>query len=149
MRSIISSTFLALLSFGYIPTIMAQEQQSQADPGAGVTLNTPTYEGCFTISAALVDQGSYTYQAMGWCQPWCVRQNKPILGFSNGTNCWCGDAVPPSSQKVADSNCNTNCSGYPLDTCKSFSCSWGSGSSTTSILTETLRWWLDRVRRME
>ncbi|MCJ1437172.1 hypothetical protein MMC27_006557 [Xylographa pallens] len=96
---------------------MAQEQQSQSDPGAGLTLNTPTYEGCFTISGALADQGSYTYQAMGWCQPWCVRQNKPILGFSNGTNCWCGDAVPPSSQKVADSNCNTNCSGYPLDTC--------------------------------
>ncbi|MCJ1293796.1 hypothetical protein MMC34_005352 [Xylographa carneopallida] len=96
---------------------MAQEQQSQSDPGAGLTLNTPTYEGCFTISNALADQGLYTYQAMGWCQPWCVRQNKPILGFSNGTNCWCGDTVPPASQKVADSNCNTSCSGYPQDTC--------------------------------
>jgi len=118
MRSIISTTFLALLSFGYLVTpAMAQEQQSQSDPAAGLSLNTPTYEGCFTISDALTDQGSYTFQTLGWCQPWCVRQNKSILGLSNGTNCWCGDAMPPSSQKVDDANCNTNCVGYPQQTC--------------------------------
>ncbi|MCJ1475164.1 peptidyl-prolyl cis-trans isomerase cpr6 [Lambiella insularis] len=113
--SIIATAAFAILSV-LVPAV-AQEQQSQSDPGAGLTLNTYTYEGCFSISEPLVDQGYYTYQALGWCQPWCVRQNKPVLGFSNGTNCWCGDEVPPLSSKVDDSNCNSNCIGYPQDTC--------------------------------
>lgn len=93
-------------------------QQPTSNPADGLNLKTPTYEGCFSSSEPLQDQGLYTYQALGWCQPLCVRMNKPVLAFSNGTNCWCGDELPAASNKVSDSECATPCNGFPANTCK-------------------------------
>ena len=117
----LSTVTLAVLSFGRImATPLPQVTQNPQDPDANLPpLNTTTYMGCFSSSGPLVDQGAYTYQAMGWCQPLCVRQSKPVIGFSNGTNCWCGDEMPAASDKVADSECSVDCVGYPQDTCKS------------------------------
>lgn len=76
------------------------------------------YEGCFKSSADMTDLGSYMYQSPGYCQQQCVNQTKPVMGTTMGSNCWCGDLLPASSSKVSDSECNSKCNGYNLDTCK-------------------------------
>lgn len=126
MRFIQTTAIFAIASFGYVsadayaePYPTARVSQSQSNPSDGLQLNTPTYMGCFSNSGTLEDQGPYTFQALGWCQPWCVRQNKPVIGFSNGTNCWCGDQLPPPTAQVSDGECNIACKGYDKDKCKS------------------------------
>jgi len=51
-----------------------------------------------------------------------------VLGLGNGTDCWCGDKLPPKNSKVADTQCNTPCSGYGQNFC-------GSGSDINVYLT--------------
>jgi len=80
-------------------------------------LSAMTYEGCFSSSSGLTDQGSYEYQTSGYCQGVCVNATQAVLGLSAGSNCWCGDVLPPASDKVSDSNCNTPCNGYGNDNC--------------------------------
>lgn len=77
----------------------------------------PIYEGCFSHSQPLVDQGYHKYQSSGWCAGVCDDINKTVLGLSNGTLCWCGNLLPPARAKVADSKCNTPCQGYDLENC--------------------------------
>ena len=118
MKSITAAA--ALAAFSLINGIAAQ--QPTDNPGQGLTgLKTPSYVGCFSSSGSLVDMGDYTFQAMGWCQPLCVRQAKSVLAFTGGTNCLCGDSVPPSSAKIDDSHCQTQCQGYPQQKCESTS----------------------------
>lgn len=124
MRIVLSTAIVAIALSGFASAYAeaypsAQVSQSQSNPSDGLSLKTPTYAGCFSNSGSLVDQGLYTYQALGWCQPWCVRQNLPVIGFSNGTNCWCGNKLPPASDKVDDSECSVPCNGYDKDKCKS------------------------------
>jgi len=76
-----------------------------------------TYSGCYSSSTGLSDQGSYTYQTPSYCQPICVAKNQAVFGLSQGSNCWCGDELPPASSKVDDSNCNAPCNGYGQDDC--------------------------------
>ncbi|KAK5159541.1 WSC domain [Recurvomyces mirabilis] len=84
-------------------------------PRAG--MSAMTYAGCFSSSSGLTDQGSYQYQTPGYCQPICVGANHAVLGLSGGSDCWCGDALPPASAKVDDSKCNTPCNGYGQQNC--------------------------------
>ena len=112
-----AAVILAMSLGSSITPILAQQPTS--DPAAGLNLKTPTYEGCFSSSDPLQDQGPYTFQALGWCQPLCVRMGKPVLAFFNGTNCWCGDELPAASDKVSDSECAVSCDGFPADSCKS------------------------------
>ncbi|KAK3111452.1 WSC domain [Teratosphaeriaceae sp. CCFEE 6253] len=76
-----------------------------------------TYQGCYSSAAGLTDQGSYMYQTSGYCQPICVKQDQAVLATSGGSNCWCGDTLPPSSSKVADGECGTPCNGYGQENC--------------------------------
>ncbi|KAI4141617.1 MAG: hypothetical protein L6R39_005268, partial [Caloplaca ligustica] len=39
------------------------------------------------------------------------------MALAGGSNCWCGDLLPPTSSKTSDSDCSTNCNGYPDDKC--------------------------------
>ncbi|KAI4165081.1 MAG: hypothetical protein LQ342_001358 [Letrouitia transgressa] len=80
-------------------------------------LKASTFKGCFSSSKPLEDQGSWTYQSPGYCQTLCVGINKPVMGTTEGSNCWCGDFIPAASSKVADSKCSTDCQGYPDDKC--------------------------------
>ena len=100
------------------------------------------YEGCFKTSAGMTDLGPYTYQSPGYCQQQCVNQTKPVMGTTMGSNCWCGDLLPPASSKVSDSECSSKCNGYNLDTCKSqllcvilllADCVTGGGPSSWSV----------------
>ena len=114
--SSITTLMVVSLTFMSAPVLA---QQPTTNPADGLNLKTPTYEGCFSSSEPLQDQGRYTWQALGWCQPLCVRMNKPVLAFSNGTNCWCGDEIPSSQNKVSDSECAVPCNGFPANSCKS------------------------------
>lgn len=84
---------------------------------AGPQLNAMTQEGCYSSSAPMTDQGPWTYQTSGYCQPICVGQNKPVMATTNGSNCWCGDQLPALDTKVDSSQCNTPCNGYDQEMC--------------------------------
>merc|ERR1711967_77140 len=47
----------------------------------------------------------------------CAPDNYAVMGLSGGSNCWCGNALPQSSNKVSDSKCSTPCNGYGQDNC--------------------------------
>ncbi|KAI4152783.1 MAG: hypothetical protein LQ341_000648, partial [Variospora aurantia] len=66
-----------------------------AQDNAGLKPITP--KGCFSSSEGLEDQGSYTFQASGYCQKKCVELNKPVMALAGGSNCWCGDLLPVAS----------------------------------------------------
>ena len=129
MISVSTAVTVVAISLGYA-TLSVHAQQPTSDPAQGLTLKTPTLEGCFSSSEPLQDQGLYTFQALGWCQPLCVRMNKPVLAFSNGTNCWCGDELPAASSKVSNSQCNVPCNGFPADTCR-----WSCAHQRAHLLT--------------
>ena len=76
-------------------------------------------KGCYSSADGFLDQGSYTYQSPGYCQEQCVKLNKPVMALVAGSDCWCGDLLPVASSKVADSQCETGCQGFPDDKCKS------------------------------
>ena len=121
MTLALSTGAIAVLSLALtITPVLAQSiSQPTDDPSQGLHLKTPTYQGCYSSSGDLVDQGEYTFQALGWCQPWCVRDNAPVLAFTAGSNCLCGSLIPALAEKVSDSNCNSPCQGFPADICKS------------------------------
>ncbi|KAF2864195.1 WSC-domain-containing protein [Piedraia hortae CBS 480.64] len=76
-----------------------------------------TYSGCYSSSGSLDDQGPYMYQTSGYCQPICLKKNNAVLGLSGGSDCWCGDTLPPANTKVDDSKCDSPCNGYGSDKC--------------------------------
>ncbi|KAI9685271.1 MAG: hypothetical protein M1822_004644 [Bathelium mastoideum] len=61
--------------------------------------------------------GSYTFQSHGACQSECGAQGKPVMGLTSGTDCFCGNQLPPADTKVDDGDCSTSCAGYPPDKC--------------------------------
>ncbi|KAI9860140.1 MAG: hypothetical protein M1813_006250 [Trichoglossum hirsutum] len=91
---------------------------ASASPEPSGALKTQIGVGCYSSSDPLEDQGPYTYQSTGWCQDTCVNKlNKPVMGLSQGTNCWCGSKLPANSTKVDDSKCSSPCAGYDKDKC--------------------------------
>lgn len=82
-------------------------------------MEAPSTIGCFATPTPLVDHGSYTFQSSGNCQKVCYQLQQPVMGLTSGTNCSCGSLLPPKDSQVDDSKCNTKCSGYDLDFCKS------------------------------
>lgn len=100
-----------------------------AIPGTKTQSSTPTYtgslhsmtdKGCFSSSEPLEDQGSYTFQTSGNCQPICVGLDFAVMGLVNGSNCFCGNKLPAKDSQVDDDKCNTPCNGYPQDNCRFF-----------------------------
>lgn len=80
-------------------------------------LNAMTLEGCFHSNQGLKFNATWTWQTSGWCQPKCVGMNQAVLATTNGSDCWCGNVLPPASSKVADSFCNKNCTGFGQEMC--------------------------------
>lgn len=115
-----SRLFLAAIAASSLLSTVA------AIPGTKTQTSTPTYtgalhsmtdKGCFSSSEPLEDQGSYTFQTQGNCQPICVGLEYPVMALVNGSNCFCGNKLPAKSSKVDDDKCNTPCNGYPQDDC--------------------------------
>jgi cell wall integrity and stress response component len=82
-----------------------------------------TAVGCFSDSGDLVDQGSYTFQTIGYCQQLCVNMTMPVMALTKGSNCLCGHTAPTTGQ-VANGTCNTKCQGYGQQTCGGASSFW-------------------------
>lgn len=119
MKSISPFTFFAaaLLLGASHAAAEPEPEPVAATLEARVQLNALTYEGCYSSSGDLSFNSSYTYQTKSWCQGLCVPANYPVQATTNSTDCWCGDQVPPSSSKVADSYCNQFCAGYKQEMC--------------------------------
>ncbi|RAO72895.1 uncharacterized protein BHQ10_008907 [Talaromyces amestolkiae] len=76
--------------------------------------------GCFSDTSetlsSFVNNGSYTFQSTGYCQQVCGTIGHSYYALK-GSDCWCGDAIPPISDMVDDSNCNIPCAGYARQNC--------------------------------
>jgi len=67
--------------------------------------------GCFETAIPLENHGDFLFRSPGNCQFICIELKKPVLGLSDGENCWCGDMLPPESHQVNDTLCDTDCRG--------------------------------------
>jgi cell wall integrity and stress response component len=90
-------------------------------PTSAQGLKTMKAQGCYSSSTPLEDQGENIYQSSGACQKTCVDDagGAPVMAMTEGSNCFCGDMLPASSDLVDDSFCNTPCDGYDKETCTS------------------------------
>lgn len=128
------STFRAAAAAA-LCVIAVASAQSPAVATSG--LRPLTYQGCFSSSKPMSDQGSDMYQTEGLCQGICVKLKKAVMGTTAGSNCFCGDQLPALDDKVSDSECNTPCNGFGEHMCM-FSLSLILASSTE--LTDIRRW---------
>lgn len=109
-----------------------------------LALNPIVGKGCYSSSNGLQFQGTYMYQSQGYCQQQCVNQNKPVMGLTNGGDCWCGDLLPPQDTGTDDSKCSMPCLGFGQQPCM---------NSNNLYLywlfaNQSIRWWQWRVRRL-
>jgi cell wall integrity and stress response component len=88
---------------------------------AAVQYNTTTYVGCYSSAGKLTKGDTFTYQSYGHCQETCIPKSgenpQAVMGLNKGSDCWCGSALPPESDKVSDTECNTACTGFGQDDC--------------------------------
>ncbi|CAK37955.1 hypothetical protein CBS115989_6627 [Aspergillus niger] len=116
------------------------------------TASAYTIVGCYSSPGQLTSAGTFQFQSEGYCQQICTKQNKPIFALYNGDECYCGDALPPSTAKVSSTQCETPCSGFPSDPCGGTN-AWLINNSTTisqpttdnNIVTELKRESTDNV----
>jgi len=101
----------SLLSMASADTSSASKVVSISEPTTTLPANAMQTIGCFSTGLPLEDHGSGRFASPGKCQLICLQLGKNILGLSEGTNCWCGDLVPPKSTKTDNSSCTTGCSG--------------------------------------
>ncbi|KAI9697868.1 MAG: hypothetical protein M1820_007655 [Bogoriella megaspora] len=88
-----------------------------ASPTPVAGLRALKFQGCFSSGYPLEDQGSYTFQSSGACQNECGALKKPVMGLTSGTDCFCGDQLPPLDSKLDDDECNTPCAGFNKEFC--------------------------------
>ncbi|KAK9774761.1 hypothetical protein AB5N19_10837 [Seiridium cardinale] len=72
----------------------------------------------YCASLLTADSGSAnasTYQSDGLCYDFC--ESDYAFAIVQEKNCWCSNYAPASSLQVDTSECNTECPGYPADTC--------------------------------
>lgn len=103
-------------------TLLLSTRHTVADPVAApepttLALKTMSKKGCYSSSQGFTDQGSYTFQSSGYCQQLCVGKGFPVMALWKGSDCLCGNALPPDSAQTDTDNCNTPCDGWPQDTC--------------------------------
>jgi cell wall integrity and stress response component len=110
MAFIMKTACLASLLLLAAPTAMSQG-------ACPVALKTMTVIGCFSSGDPLVNQGSYTFQSAGYCQCQCAQINKPVMATTKGSDCYCGDLLPPTSSVASNSSCNSPCDGYGAANC--------------------------------
>ncbi|RYP66785.1 hypothetical protein DL770_008736 [Monosporascus sp. CRB-9-2] len=75
------------------------------------------YVGCFSEPPETSRETPSPFQSLGFCQDTCSGSHQPVAALANGTNCLCGNLLPPRDQLVEDGNCNMPCPGYPFEMC--------------------------------
>lgn len=76
-----------------------------------------TYQGCYSSSAPLTFNDTYTYQSSGYCTSQCQGNGQNVAATTNGGDCWCGDEYPALADKVDQDKCSTPCQGYDTEMC--------------------------------
>lgn len=76
-------------------------------------------KGCYSeVEPALEDFGVLQFASHGSCLELCKDEEKmPVMALWGGTNCFCGDMLPPEEDKTDDDKCDTKCQGYPKEIC--------------------------------
>jgi cell wall integrity and stress response component len=119
----VSTTFVsAFVAASLLAMTTAQAISSSSillipTPTAKLPLNAMSTLGCYKTGVPLEDHGPYDFQSTGNCQGVCVGLKKPVMGLTDGTNCWCGDYLPPADAQVDDTECDTDCSGFDKEKC--------------------------------
>ncbi|KAI8964918.1 hypothetical protein F5Y11DRAFT_59296 [Daldinia sp. FL1419] len=75
------------------------------------------YAGCFNSPTNLQFNRTHPYQSRGLCGNLCDEANQPVMALTKGTDCFCGQSAPPAEDAVADSLCDSPCSGFAMDMC--------------------------------
>ncbi|KIW61366.1 hypothetical protein PV05_01496 [Exophiala xenobiotica] len=111
-RSLLSAVVLTW-AFALLASPVTAQSTTEAAAGPIQTL------ACYELHnpSYLEDQGANTFQSSGYCQTVCVAANKPVMATTGGSNCYCGDELPPTSAKVDNSSCNSPCQGFNQQTC--------------------------------
>lgn len=76
------------------------------------------YIGCFTSSGSLENQGSYTFQTVGYCIDVCNGGDFKYAAVQKN-NCLCGNTVPEQADMTDDGECSSACPGFANDNCES------------------------------
>ncbi|KAK8127567.1 hypothetical protein PG984_008675 [Apiospora sp. TS-2023a] len=71
---------------------------------------------CASINTGSGGGTNSIYQSDGLCRDQCNDQGT-AFAIVQGPNCWCSDVEPARSVQVSTAKCNTQCPGYPDDTC--------------------------------
>lgn len=61
-----------------------------------------------------VDNINYIYMSNGYCKDYCM-QNGYAVAITQYLDCWCSNYVPGDT--VSNSDCSTNCPGFPSEKC--------------------------------
>ncbi|ANB11709.1 Slg1p [Sugiyamaella lignohabitans] len=80
-----------------------------------------TFQGCYNSAGSMVSNGTYTWQSKSHCSTACSALGYSIIATHNGNECYCGNSLPPSSDKVDQNQCNVVCTGYGNEMCGSAS----------------------------
>jgi cell wall integrity and stress response component len=68
---------------------------------------------CYNSPGDLTLAFSSQFNSLGMCGQKCTN----AVAAVQGTDCYCGSSLPPSSAKVSNDNCDIQCPGYPVDNC--------------------------------
>lgn len=79
-----------------------------------------TLQGCYSSIPGYGKSTSWTYQSSGWCLDHCAKDSDyAAFALTGGSDCVCGNTLPPASAKVSNDKCSKSCSGWPDDMCMS------------------------------
>lgn len=110
MTRLLLKAAIAVVSLSSLISTVTAQSSTQA-AAAIQTLD------CYNNKGTLQDQGPNTYQSSGYCQGVCAGKGMPVMATTGGSNCLCGEDLPPASDKVSGSNCDTPCQGYDQQNC--------------------------------
>ncbi|KAL4783725.1 hypothetical protein BJX76DRAFT_357746 [Aspergillus varians] len=72
--------------------------------------------GCFSGPGAFENQGSFTFQSVGYCIDLCDKASFNYAALQSD-DCWCGNADPVQADLTSDKTCDSVCAGYATDIC--------------------------------
>lgn len=90
---------------------------------------------CYKSGGSLSKKSEDNSMSMGICRGICVEKDVAaggkgyaVFAMTGPTECYCGNKLPNSADKVDDSKCNSLCPGNNNEACKTFSLPfWRSG----------------------
>ncbi|KAJ5885052.1 hypothetical protein N7495_009562 [Penicillium taxi] len=72
--------------------------------------------GCYSTVSGLTETETFQFQSISYCSNRCDGASYSYAVLQ-GTECSCTNDAPLSSAKVASSECDTACQGWPVDNC--------------------------------